>query len=562
MTWFDGKLEQRSQSMKDYEGARLRRLQEVRLQEKLMSSSRCDEYRKFIRFRKKKKTEVVKEGLINEKRDHHDELAVARQSSLVDTGCAHRTACEISSNAVINSIRQKLLVNKTRSNANERGRIATIEGNYKLLVRQNLAAHHISKINLRQSALASDREDARKTAETRAAKLMRESAEEKLRSSESAMNHKLLNMKKVTPQGSNRIQDRGTVLSNVSIIRYKRSNGEDMLLQNNFAAEERSALNRRWTAVMKEMVHRKCSASRARVARNSLVAAHKVERIEAELSLLAAADKASCRMNVARSAAAVRSGARRREASQSSIVEFEDEFIFPINTKSCPDIKTQNKKVLTALGDNEDESSDMVANGSSRPSPLKPMKPLVWEAADNLDKTDNRAICEPRRRNLRRSYPVDEYTSGNKVIHCCPVVNSAPRPPPTWTVPSALALAGDSDGATSRSLSAPDLLDAMPFREAHPWTVSSPSYLDDSRYSSSGRPALLPSKSSAANYIISAASEEVSNIPIIVKLCNRKRPAIATSLSDPFSFFYFNCRESRSMRSRMTGDWRALLHRW
>jgi hypothetical protein len=526
--------------MEDYQGARLRRLQEVRLQEKLMSLSRCNEYRKFIRFRKKKKTEFVKEGLMNAKRDRHDELAFARQSSLVDTGCAHRNACEISSNEVINNIRQKLLVNKTRANANERGRIATIEGNDKLLVRQNLAAHQISRINLRQSAIASDREDARKTAEARAAKLSRESAAENLRSPESAINHKLLNTKHSTQQGSNRIQDRGTVLSNVNIIRHNRSNEHDMLLQNNSAAEERSALNRRWTAVMKEMVHRKCSAARARMARNSLVAAHKVERIEADLSLLAAVDKASCRANVARSAAAVRSGARRREASQSSTIEFEDEFVFPIDIKSCLDFKSQNEKVLTALGANDDESSKMTAIGSSSKSPLEQTKPLMWEAADEIDKTNYRATYDTRRGNLRCSYPVDAYTAGNKAIRSNPVVNSAPRPPPTWTVPSALPLAGDGDCATSRSLSGLDRLDTMPLRKDHPWTVRSPSNFVDSSCSPSGRRALLPWKSATAN--ISASSDEVSSIPQIADLCNRKRPAMATALTHPFPSFYFNRR--------------------
>jgi hypothetical protein len=506
MTWFDGKLEQKSQSMKDYQGARLRRLQEVRLQEKLMSLSRCDEYRKFIRFRKKKKTEVVKEGLINEKRDRHDELAFARQSSLVDTGFAHRNACEISSNAVINNIRQKLLVNKTRANAIERGRIATIEGNDKLLARQNLAEHQISMINLRQSAIASDREDARKTAEARATKFPRESAVENLGSSESAFSRKLLSTKKLTQQGSNRVQDRGIVFTEVNIIRYDRSDENNRLFLNNSSAEERSALIRRWTAVMKEMVHRKCSASRARVARNSLVAAHKVEQIEAELSLLAAADKASSRMKVARSAATVRSGAHRREASQSSTVEFENEFIFPIDTKPCFDLKAQKEEVVIAFGDNDDESSNMTAHGCSRSSPLMPMKPLMWEAADKLDKTEN------HRRSLRRSYPVDAFTAGNEVTRCSPAVNSSPRPPPTWTVP--FVLGGDGDGTVSRSLRNLDQVDATPLQKTCPWTFPSPSYLDDSSYSSSGRPALLPSKSTAANYILSSTAEgEVSNIP-------------------------------------------------
>lgn len=512
MTWFDGKLEQKSQSMKDYQGARLRRLQEVRLQEKLMSLSRCDEYRKFIRFRKKKKTEVVKEGLINEKRDRHDELAFARQSSLVDTGFAHRNACEISSNAVINNIRQKLLVNKARASAFERGRIATIEGNDKLLVRQNLAAHQISMINLRQSAIASDREDARRTAEARATKFPRESAVENLRSSESAFSRKLLSTKKLTQQGSNRVQDRGTVFTEVNILRYDRSDENNRLFLNNSAAEERSALIRRWTAVMKEMVHRKCSASRARVARNFLAAAHKIEQIEVELSLLAVADKASSRMKVARSAATVRSGAHRREASQSSTVEFENEFILPIDTKSCLDMKPQNEKVVIPFWDNDDESSNMTAHGCSRSSPLMPMKPLMWEAADKLDKTENHAIIDSHRRSLRRSYPVDAFTAGNKVTRCSPAVNSAPRPPPTWTVP--FVLGGDGDGTASRSLRNVDQVDATTLQKTCPWTVPSPSYLDDSSYSSSGRPALLPSKSTAANYILPSTAEgEVSNIP-------------------------------------------------
>lgn len=516
MTWFDGKLEQRSQSLKDYQGARLRRLQEVRVQEKQMSLSRCDEYRKFIRFRKKTKTDDLKEDSIKEKRDHHDELAFARQSSLVDTGCAHRTASEISSYSVINNIKQKLLVNKTRAAANERGRIATIEGNEKLLARQDLAAYQISKINLRQSAIASDREDARKTAEARAAKVLRELAEGNLHPSELALNRELLKTKKLTQQGSNRIQDRGTFLSNVKIIRYSKPNEDDTFLMNNSAAEERSALNRRWTTVMKEMVHRKCSASRARVARNSLVAAHMADRIEAEILLLAAADKASCRVSVARSAAAVRSGARRREASQPSTVEFEHEFILPINTKLCLEMKNRVEEVLTALGDHDDEFSNTTAYSSSTPRPIKPTKPLTWEAADKLGKADNRAASDSDRRSVRRSYPVDAYTAGNTMMRSSPVVHSVPRPPPSWTVPSALA--GHGDGAASRPLSDPDRLDATPLQTSAPWTATSPSYLDDCSYSSSGRLALSPSKGTPASDIVSASSEEVSSTPCEVKV--------------------------------------------
>lgn len=502
--------------MKDYQTARLTRLQEVRQQEKLMSSTRCDEYRKIIRFRKKKKTEVVKEDLMIEQRARHDELAFARQSSLVDTGYAHRTAFEISSNALINSIRLKLLENKMRADANERGRIATIEGNDKLLAKQNLATSRINKINLRRCAIASDREDARGTAEARVARFARELAAEKQRSFESTFSQKLLSTKTLTPQGSNRVQDRGTVRSNVNIIKYNAANMDDLMMINNCAAEERCALSRRWAAVMKEMVHRKCTASRGRAARNSLVAAHTVERIEAELSLLAAADRASCRANVARSAAAVRSGARHRETSQSSNLAFESEFIFASQTDTTKprlDTEFQNGNALIIAGQDDDESSSVTACGNSKSRLLQPAKPLMWEAADKLNQPNSHSVSCKNMVGLHRSYPSNSYAADRQVARSCPVASHAPRPPPMWSVPFG-SRDRDGDGAArSEALMSADRTGAVPAQKSYQSSSSSPSCVDDSSYSSGERPA-LHSAGKATNFSAPESFEEVSEVRI------------------------------------------------
>ena len=372
MVGFSGIFEERADNLQDFKEARLQRLQEVRQQEKLLSSDRCSAYRKVIELRTQTKTEFIKSMLISEKKNHQNRLILEWQGSLVDTGYGHRTALEVNSR---NSVRistadtrnhERLLI------AANRGREAMIERNSEIERQQKITAKLMERGSFRTTAIASDREDARAAAETKIAEHARKAMLMKQKTDKSS------NVINMTRQNAVRIQDRGPVAKDINVIRHGKSEVDEVSSISCARVEERNALAKRWGVVMKEMRHRNIITSRALIARQTMRSINQGEAFENELSLLMLADKSLCRIGKARNVASVRAAADRVKATPNAARAFEREFLSTSVVCTSP----SNYVDLATIHDRSVTSSDAFDHGEASSDiklPVPARQPVKWE---------------------------------------------------------------------------------------------------------------------------------------------------------------------------------------
>lgn len=373
MTGFTGRIERESTILNDFNQARLKRLQQVRQQEKALSTNRCDAYRSLIVRRKELKTRDVKRELIRGRKSLHDEFVTARQQSLIDTGYAHRTASDLSASDTINKINAEELLAFTQEEALRREKVAMASNYLDQTVKRELAAALVKRNNLRRCAIASDREDARATTEAKAAKVARILDDQRHMSAES-----ILPRTNVARQGGLRIQDRRPIYMHTNIVRHGQSNDDHDTIVNSAALQERCTMTRRWSYVMKEIIHRKSSASRAHDAYMNQKALHKLGQLEIELAALSLADKAANRANLTSDAKAARFGPR-REASQSSAAAFYSEFLAPSGTAPLVSIE-----------------ESITSSSSDRSRPTAHKEPLQWSDGQLSERYDVRSCRTSR----------------------------------------------------------------------------------------------------------------------------------------------------------------------
>lgn len=370
MTGFTGRIERESTILNDFNQARLTRLQQVRQQEKALSTNRCDAYRSLIVRRKELKTRDVKRELIRRRKSLHDEFVTARQQSLIDTGYAHRTAYDLSASDTIDKIDTEVLLALKQENALRREKVAKASNYLDQTVKRELAAALVKRNNLRRCAIASDREDARATAEAKAAKVARILDDQRHMSAESTLPRTPYVGTNVARLGGLRIQDRRPIHMHTNVVRHAQSNDDHNTIVNSAALQERCTMTRRWSYVMKEMIHRKSSASRAHDANMNQKALHKLGQLEIELAALSLADKAANRANLASDAKAARLGTR-REASQSSAAAFYSEFLAPSGTAPLVSIE-----------------ESISSSCSDRSGPTAHKEPLKWSDGQLSERYD------------------------------------------------------------------------------------------------------------------------------------------------------------------------------
>ena len=389
----------------------------------------------MIGARKQIKTEIVKENLISQKKSLHDDLVQARQRSLIDAGHAHRTAIEKSNASTISRIRNELARIQDMNAANQRGIDANIAVHKALDVQRILAAAPLERNKLRLNMIASDREDARATAEARSAYNARKiaDAEQKLVISP----HKYSNVQQVTQQSAVRIQDRGSVKTRTNIVRYGRPGVNEQSLLNRAAVEEKSAMLRRWAIVMKEMIHRKGTECRDRDARKGLRTARQIDKLEGELALLTIADKSSRRALVAKSAALIRSDLHRGKESPSAVREFEEVFLFPPRTHESASILDATTTHVADTTGSTDVSSTDVSNSNS----LSQRQPPLWIDGhqQHLPVSDSIKSNQSIRSTGPYAPQRSSYDSSREILRgsrsYLPVDPVDPPPPPIWSIP-------------------------------------------------------------------------------------------------------------------------------
>jgi hypothetical protein len=389
MTGFTGRIERESILQNDFNQARLKRLQQVRQQEKALSTDRCDAYRNLIVRRKEVKTKDVKRELIRGRKSLHDEFVNARQQSLIDTGCAHRRASDLSASNAIDKIDAELLRVLKEDETTQREKVAMSANYLEQTAKRELAAALVKRNNLRRCAIASDREDARATAEAKAAITARRLDDQRQTSSESMLLRRQNDRINLARQGGLRIQDRRAISLNTSVVRHGAADSDQRAVINSATMQERYTMTRRWSYVMKELIHRKSSASRAHETHMNQKALQKLGQLEAELAALSLADKAASRANLARDTKAVLLGHRYHESSQSSAAAFHREFLAPSGAAPLVGSKLMHhEEAGTESMPHVEDSTSSSSSGRSRPTVHR--EPLLWCAGPLSERLDER----------------------------------------------------------------------------------------------------------------------------------------------------------------------------
>lgn len=392
MTGFTGRIERESILQINFNQARLKRLQQVRQQEKALSTDRCDAHRNLIVRRKEVKTNEVKRELIRGRKSLHDEIVNIRRQSLIDTGCAHRIASDLSASNAIDQIDAELLRILKEGETAQRGKVAMSANYLEQTAKRELTAALVKRNNLRRCTIASDREDARATAEAKAANTARLLDGQRRTSAESVLPRRQNDRMDVARQGGLRIQDRRAICLNTSVVRHGAADLDQRAIFNSAAIQERYTITRRWSYVMKELIHRKSSASRAHDAYMNQRAKQKLGQLEAELAALSLADKAASRANLARDTKAVRLGHHHNESSRSSAAAFHREFLAPSGAAPLVGSRLILHAVVESMPHIEDSTSSS-SSGWSRPTAHR--EPPLWsggQLSEGLDEQPYRTF--------------------------------------------------------------------------------------------------------------------------------------------------------------------------
>lgn len=274
-----GQQEMREKGEQIFRQMRLKRLQEVREQERRISLDKCQQYRGRINEHKRGKQEAVKEGKRKILMQAHDDLVYTWQQSVVDNGSAQRDAKENWVETVnrINDRYSQAAEKVAMSLQRQRQALELIEATK--LEKERTDADRVRRILIRRELIASDREDAKAACEARKAK--DEAAERQamlVLQSQGAHVHD----KPVADKGSvvqARVMKHGAIKADVSVI------------SNRASVEENVVVKRLFKRCIDELRNKNKALARARVARKSTAVVQNVEFLEAELGLLLAYDR-------------------------------------------------------------------------------------------------------------------------------------------------------------------------------------------------------------------------------------------------------------------------------
>ena len=276
---------------------RLRRLKEVRLQEKSIATDRCLLYREKISEQKQQR----KNGKIDEKTNHlkqaHDSLAVNWQASLLDTGMAHRTAKKSSS---FNFIQSKLVEsnNMKRNLAAETREKEASKKLLEIMQESNATLEERNRLlEIRRELSASNREDAKATAEAR--KIVR--VQQLQRKAEAASQYNgpvVVREQPKAEQSALSVLDRGVINIQARILRHGSDVSRDKSAVLSIAeAEDNKAIRKLFSRALEELKNKIKSKQRVRNATKSSIAVQNVETLESVLIALQISDRSGTRID-------------------------------------------------------------------------------------------------------------------------------------------------------------------------------------------------------------------------------------------------------------------------
>ena len=380
--------------IQELQSLRLARLKQVRLQEKNISKERCTAYKNVIIERKIKKTSDVKSEQLIQKQVIHDNLVYTWQSSLVDTGNAHR-------NATTESISNLHEIDKILDIEDQRAKASLKRGNHALRLlaeTHNKSYHNYSDYRREcwRNMSISDREDAVLAAEAREARnaaRLRLSKSHYLNEVEKYQKtcHALIN------QGADRVEERRNVNVVAQVTRHasgtsmkggELNNSKYLAVTNTAKTAEKETFKRHLSMVLKEMMHRKNTAFYAKKARKSVVEKQQVNMLESDLALLSMIDSAAVRSSNLKSASQVAVRVSTTNRHHEAQMEFEDIFIANQSNNSNDNAKTsvsntnrdlyESQQVINTVGEKTHTSVLKADDTNQFPVKLIPIGKLYF----------------------------------------------------------------------------------------------------------------------------------------------------------------------------------------
>lgn len=297
-----GPLELREQGEKFFRQMRLKRLQEVREQERLISMERCMQYREKIDSHKLAKREAEVAAKKQELLKSHNALVYTWQKSLSDAGSAQREAKENSIDTVnrLRNMQRAEREKKAKSVLREREALQEIK--VVKVQKEVVQAEKAQRNSIRRELIASDREDAKAKAEVRKATLeaKRRAAEAKAAETDEPE----IVDQPLADKGTVSQQQKSAVVVQARVVR-ETTRADKFVVSNKAAVEENLVVKRMFKRCIDELRNKNKAMLRARAARKSTTVVQNVEFLEAEFATILGLDRSPNRQYRVKNASSI-----------------------------------------------------------------------------------------------------------------------------------------------------------------------------------------------------------------------------------------------------------------
>ncbi len=275
---------------------RLKRIQEVRRNEKLISRKRCQDYRQKIDERKEMKETQQKQIKLQAKMQEREVLVSKWQNTMIEAGQAHRYAKHELVEQEDHRQKKMIKTQVTEQNILQRHHEAVKIIKHQQVERDKKEdfAHYLK--HLRDEERQSTREDAHQFGE----QIAIQTAKKKLMDEEQARKN-LTNIKYMLPhekivQSAEHVDQRFPVHVEARIIKHGVLPNDGVIF-NAASTQERQTTQENWSAVMTEMKQKNAVKVRAVKAREVQKKAKGIAFLEEELKILAAVDRSGSRLH-------------------------------------------------------------------------------------------------------------------------------------------------------------------------------------------------------------------------------------------------------------------------
>lgn len=284
---YPGRLEIREDLEAMAKKLRVKRMQEVREQERQLALARNQEYRDKINQRKEKKMILAKDVKREEVVQKRDQVAAQWQCSLAKTGEAHRTARWSTQETIERRITTETTTIEQRLHAEARQKEAMDIIRTKRAEAQQRINDMLYLKHLRDDAKQEEREDAHARRETQEIK-------DRLNRPQPIV-HNTHYFHQVV-QSAERVDHRFPIKIQAKVIRHGLVANDDTVY-NDAKIQETVTIKNNWDHIMTEMQQKKAVKKRAIVAKSVAIKQRGSQNLEDQLKVLSVVDRAGGRLH-------------------------------------------------------------------------------------------------------------------------------------------------------------------------------------------------------------------------------------------------------------------------